>query len=46
MKGVHRYNLISWGGSWDAAAPLLPVLAAVGIALALVLRTIERRTLA
>lgn len=36
--------LISWGGSWDAAAPLLPVLAAIGIALALVLRTIERRT--
>lgn len=35
--------LVTWTGSWSAAGLLLPAMAAIGIALALGLRRIERR---
>jgi MFS family permease len=35
--------LVSWTGSWSGAGPLLPLMAALGIALALAVRTVERR---
>jgi hypothetical protein len=35
--------LVSWTGSWSGAGPLLPVMALVGVCLALLLRLVERR---
>lgn len=35
--------LVSWTGSWSGAGPLLPLMAVIGFALALVLRAVERR---
>jgi MFS family permease len=37
--------LVTWTGSWSGAGPLLPVMAGLGIVLALVLRRIEARNL-